>query len=164
MTKNKTQRVLAIDPGTHHMGVAFFEGKDLIYHGVKSITKRTSPHIILNEGRKTILNLIRDYTPNVLVVEKTFFANNRNSGLLNVFADEIQSIGKRKGLKVLCYAPSTVKKAICGYGLASKEEVAKAVVAKYPLLKVYLDQDRQWKNLYHQNMFDAVALGIMICI
>jgi len=37
----------------------------------------------------------------------------------------------------------------------------RAVVSKYPELKVYLTQDRAWKERFHQNMFDAVALGIM---
>jgi len=37
--------------------------------------------------------------------------------------------------------------------------VAKVIVASYPELKVYLTQDRAWKEKYHQNMFDAVALG-----
>jgi len=47
------------------------------------------------------------------------------------------------------------------FGEASKEEVAKVFVAKYPELKVYLTQDKAWKERYHQNMFDAVALGIL---
>jgi len=61
----------------------------------------------------------------------------------------------------LSYAPSTVKKYICGNGRASKEEVARVIVAKYSELKVYLTQDRAWKEKYHQNMFDAVALGML---
>lgn len=28
-------------------------------------------------------------------------------------------------------------------------------------LKVYLPQDRKWKERYHANMFDAVALAIV---
>ena len=80
---------------------------------------------------------------------------------LNVFVDEIKAIGRRKGLKVLGYAPSTVKKMICGNGRASKEEVARVIVSKFPELKVFLTQDRKWKERYHQNMFDAVALGVM---
>ena len=113
-------------------------------------------------GRKVILRLINDYRPDVLVVEKTFFANNRNSSLLNVFVDEIKAIGKRKGLRVISYAPNTVKKIICGDGRASKEDLAKVIVSKYPELKVYLIQDRKWKERYHQNMFDAVALGVVV--
>jgi len=160
MPKNNS-RILAIDPGTRIMGVAFLDDGKLVYHGVKEIRNKKSPHEKLKEGRKIVLRLIRDFRPQILVFEKTFFANNRNAALLNVFVDEIKAIGKRKELKVVSYAPSTVKKFICGNGRASKEELSKVVVSKYPGLKVYLTQDRAWKERYHQNMFDAVALGLM---
>jgi len=159
---NNNKKVLAIDPGTREMGIAFLEKEKLIYHGVKVIKKRKSPHETLKEGRKVILRLIKDFNPKVLVFEKAFFANNRNAALLNIFVDEIRAIGRRKGLKVLSFASSTVKKAICGNGRASKEEVARVMVSKYPELKVYLTQDRAWKERYYQNMFDAVALGMMV--
>jgi crossover junction endodeoxyribonuclease RuvC len=159
MSKNK--KILAIDPGTRELGIALLQGGRLLYHGVETVKKKKSPHETLKEGRKIILRLINDFKPQVMVVEKTFFANNRNSALLNVFFDEIKAVGKRKGLKVISYAPNTVKKRICGNGRASKEDVAKVIVSKYPELKVYLTQDRKWKAAYHWNMFDAVALGVM---
>ena len=162
MLKNKKIRVLAIDPGTRAMGVALLEKGDLIYHGVKTISRGGSPHEKLNEGRKIVLRLIKDFKPQIMVVEKTFFANNRNSALLNVFADEIIIVGRRKGLKVLAFAPNVVKKAVCRNGWAKKDEVASAVVARYPELRVYLGQNRKWKSRYHANMFDAVALGMTI--
>ena len=56
------------------MGVAFLEEGKLIYCGVKVIKKRKSPHETLREGRKIILRLIKDFKPDVLVVEKAFFA------------------------------------------------------------------------------------------
>jgi hypothetical protein len=31
----------------------------------------------------------------------------------------------------------------------------------YQELKVYFTQDLAWKEKYHQNMFDAVALGVV---
>jgi len=67
----------------------------------------------------------------------------------------------KKGVKVLNYATSTVRKSIAGNGRASKKELSKVIVSKYPNLKVYMSQDRAWKELYHQNMFDAIALGLM---
>lgn len=97
----------------------------------------------------------------MLAIEKAFFANNRNASLLNVLVDEIRAIGRRRKLTVIMYAPSAVKKFVCGNGHASKKEVAEGVVAKYPELGVYLTQDRKWKERYHQNMFDAMALGMM---
>ncbi len=162
MSNHNNQKILAIDPGTREMGVALLEGGKLIHYGVKAIKRKRSPHETLEEGRKVVLRLINDFRPDVLVVEKTFFVNNRNSSLLNVFVDEIKAIGKRKGLRVISYAPNTVKKIICGDGRASKEDLAKVIVSKYPELKVYLIQDRKWKERYHQNMFDAVALGVVV--
>ncbi len=143
------------------MGVALLDNGALIYCGVKVIRNRRSPHEILWACRKIILRLINDFCPKVLVVEKTFFAKNKNTALLNVLFDEIKNIGRRKDLQVLSFAPSTVKKKICGNGRASKEEVARVVISKFPELKVFLTQDRKWKERFHQNMFDAVALGVM---
>ena len=157
----KRHKILAIDPGMRMMGVAFLEGDSIIYHGVKMIPRKKIPHETLREGRKIILRLINGLRPRILVVEKTFFANNRNMAFLNDFVKQIQMIGRRKGLRVLAYAPNTVKKCICGDGRASKEEVARAVIARYPELKVYLTQDRKWKERYHQNMFDAIGLALV---
>jgi len=62
-----------------------------------------------------------------------------------VFFDEITSIGKRKGLKVISYAPTIVRKFICGDSWADKRTLSEVIVLKYPELKVYLTQDRAWK-------------------
>ena len=160
MGKTK-QRILAIDPGTRHMGVAVLEDDRLVYQGVEMIEKQETPHETLKEARRAVLRLINDLKPDLLVFEKTFFAMNRNVALLNVLSDEIRAIGKRKGLEVISFAPGTVKKFICGNGRASKRAVATVIVSHYPELKVYLTQDRAWKEKFHQNMFDAVALAVM---
>ena len=103
--------------------------------------------------------MIKDFKPNILVVEKTFFSKHKNTSILNVFVDEIVAIGKMKRLKVMSYAPNTVKKFITGNGYATKEQVAEKICIKYPELKIYMNQDKKWKDRYHQNMFDAVAFG-----
>lgn len=162
MTKSHYLRILSIDPGTRFMGVALLENGTPLHVGVKTIKKGMSPHETLKAGRKIVLRLIKAYRPQILAVEKTFFANNRNSSLLNVLGDEIMAIGKRKKLKVISYAPNTIRKAICGNGRAKKEDVAKVLVARFPELKVFLTQDRKWKERYHQNMFDALALAVLV--
>jgi Holliday junction resolvasome RuvABC endonuclease subunit len=162
MAIKKGQKILAIDPGTKYMGVAFFDGKKLVYHGVITIPNLKSPREKLQEGRQVILRLIHDFKPEILAVEKTFFPKNRNSTLLNAFTKEIQNIGKKQGLQISTYAANTVRKHICGNGFASKEETAKVLVTKYPELKPYLTSNRRWKEKFHRNMFDAVALGSVI--
>ena len=170
---NHNTKILAIDPGTKEMGIALLErfgvsgssdyknGGKLVYHGVKVISIEKSPNEKLKEGREIILRLIKDYKPNILAVERSFFINNKTASLLHVFINEIKAIGKRKGLKVISYAPSTVRKFICGDGRADKKALSEVIVSRFPELKVYLTQDRAWKERYHQNMFDAIALGLM---
>jgi Holliday junction resolvasome RuvABC endonuclease subunit len=160
MSKHNT-KILAIDPGTRYIGVALLDGEKLVYHGVKVIPSEKSPNEKLKEGRGIIRRLIKDYKPDVLVVERSFFANNRTASLLHVFINRIIAIGKRKGIKVVSYATSTVRNFICGNGRTDKKTLSKVIVSKYPELKVYLSQNRIWKDRYHQNMFDAVTLGLM---
>jgi Holliday junction resolvasome RuvABC endonuclease subunit len=164
MPIQQTTRLLAIDPGTHEMGVAVCQGAALLYHGVKVIQKGRSPRETLDRAMSAVGGLIDDFRPEVLVVEHTFIGRNRNAALLNVLADEIQALGRRARLTVLWFAPNAVKKAITGYGWATKAEVAKAVAGRYPELKAYLVHDRKWKARFHENMFDAVALGMMALV
>lgn len=157
----RQRRILAIDPGTRFIGIAVLDNKKLIYYVVKVIAKGQSPQQTLQRARAAVVTLIDDFEPDIVAVEKTFFSKNRNTALLNVLFDEIRSITRRSGLTFVSYAPSTIKKFICGNGHADKRQVAEAVVAKFPELRVYLTQDRAWKERFHQNMFDAVGLSIV---
>lgn len=152
--------ILAIDPGTRTMGLAFLEGEMLVYHGVKTIPKERTPSATLARSREIVRRLIRDFRPELLALEKTFVGRHRNTALLNVLADEIRAIGLRQGLRVMALAPTTIRKTVCGNGHATKREVARLIVGRYPELKVFLTQDRRWKERYHSNMFDAVALAL----
>jgi crossover junction endodeoxyribonuclease RuvC len=156
------RRILAIDPGMRFMGVAFLDDGRLIYHAVKVIAKGRSPQQTLQRARDAVVRLIDDLEPNIVAVERTFFSQNRNTALLNVLFDEIRSIARRRRLDFISYAPTTIKKYICGNGHADKKQVATVVVSKFPELKVFLTQDRAWKERFHKNMFDAVALAIMV--
>src|SRR5262249_8228725 len=129
---------------------------------VRVIAKGGSPQRTLQRARDAVARLIDDLEPDVVAAERTFFSQNRNTALLNVLFDEIRSLARRKRLAFVSYAPSTVKKFICGNGRAGTRQVATVVVSRFPELKVFLTQDRAWKERFHQNMFDAVALGMMV--
>jgi crossover junction endodeoxyribonuclease RuvC len=156
----KKNRILAIDPGTREMGVAVLENGGLLYSAVEIFRKLPSREERLKQGRAAVARLIHDFRPSVLAVEKTFIGKSRNAALLNVFADEIAALGRRRGIAVRAFAPNTVKKVVAGHGWARKEEVAQAVARKFPKLKAYLPPDRNWKRRRQFNMFDAVALAI----
>lgn len=160
MKRRKNHTILAIDPGTRELGFAVFDGEELLYHGVKSIKVTGSPNDRLQKGRMIIERMFKDFDPDVLAIEKTFFANNRNTSLLNVLIDELVTMAKRRGCRVIPLAASTVKKAICGNGRAPKIDVAKVVISQHPELKAYLGNGRKWITQFQTNMFDAVAIGI----
>ena len=157
----KPKRILALDPGTRWMGVAVLDGEKLIYHGVEVVKKGNSISENLKNARKAVLRLIQDFQPDLLAIERCFLSRSRNASLLKVLNDDIRLLALRKKLRLVSYAPTTVRKAVCGNGWADKYEVAHVVAQKYPELKVYLTQDRVWKERFHHNMFDAVAVGMM---
>jgi len=156
----KKERILASDPGTRHIGFAILERGQLFHYGVKSIRRSISPGKKLKEGLGIVLSLSLDLRPGWFVVEKTFFANNRNSALLNVFADELLLLGRWKRLKTRSLAANTVRKAVCGKGDASKDDLAHVLISTYPELRPYLSSNRRWKERFHRNMFDAVGLAV----
>jgi Holliday junction resolvasome RuvABC endonuclease subunit len=155
------KRILAIDPGTRWMGVAMLDNGRLVHHTVKVIAKQKSPRETLQRAKSVVARLIDELDPQIVAVERTFFSKSRNATTLNALFDEIRSLTKKRKLEFVSYAPSTVKKFTCGNGWASKKEVATVVVSKYPELRVFLTQDRAWKERFHHNMFDAVAIGMM---
>ncbi len=58
------------------------------------------------------------------------------------------------------YAPQRVRQTVAGNGRATKPEVALAIAHRYPSLRIYLTQDRKWKERLWLNMFDAIALAL----
>lgn len=165
MPEKKPIRILAVDPGTRYMGVAVFEDKDLIYSTVKIVKeKKMSSSMVLKKAEGIISSLIEDYDPHILVVEKTFFVQSKRSSLLNVLTDEMKILGKKKGLRVYAYAPTTVRKFVCQNGKATKMKTALMIATEYyPWLYRYYEKDTKkqwWEERYWANMFDAIALGL----
>ena len=63
-------------------------------------------------------------------------------------------------MTVATYSAQLVRKHLVGDGWAGKREVAHAIARRFPALRVYLTQDRAWKERYWFNMFDAIALAL----
>jgi len=160
MIKKQHPRILAIDPGTRHIGIAVLQGSDLVYHGVLSMPYRRSPSAIRRNTRALLRQLLSDFRPTVLAIEANAIGSSRAKSRLHAAVSELRRIGRREHLEVITRTASTVKKLVTGNGRASKEEVARAVARIYPELKAYLRQTAKWRARYHWNMFDAVALGL----
>jgi len=165
MEEKIQSKILAIDPGTRHMGVAVLDGSDLVFATVKVVKdKQMSSAEALEKTEKIIAHLIATYSPNILAIEKTFFVQSKRSSLLNVMTEEIKKQARNKKLQVYDYAPTKVRKFICKDGKATKMKAASIIVNKhYPWLRRYYEKDlekRWWEEKYWANMFDAIALGL----
>ena len=78
---------------------------------------------------------------------------------MHVFINEIRIPWKEEGHQS-SYATSTIRKFITGNGRGGKKELNVVILSKYSE-RLYLSQNRAWKERYHQNMFDAIVLGLM---
>jgi Holliday junction resolvasome RuvABC endonuclease subunit len=162
MTKTPKPRILAIDPGTRHIGIAVLQGSDLVYHGVATLPHRRTLEAVRRNTRVLLRKLLQDFRPPILAVEANSIGSSRARSRLHAVVSETRTIGRDEGVEVVTKAASTVKKFVAGHGRATKQEVARAVAQSYPELKAYLRQTAKWRAKYHGNMFDAVALAMEV--
>jgi Holliday junction resolvasome RuvABC endonuclease subunit len=151
--------ILAFDPGLRDLGFAVLGGRRLLSGGV--VPLRLLPRKQrLPEVRRHVRSLLRQHRPDAVVVERT---HRHPLPWLNDLDRLTRLIGrqtKQLGLPFASYPAQTVRKSVVGNGWATKQEVAFTLSTRYPVLRVYLTQDRKWKERYWQNMFDALALAL----
>ena len=154
--------ILAIDPGTKELGFAVLQGETLLYYGVKTVTNRKVPSLVLETITGFIKGLIEKYEPSTLAVEKMFITQ-KNSALLYVAAEQVKAVSKESGISIWEQSPSAIRKRLCQTGRATKREVAKLIADRYPELARYYNRSKHWEIEYYGNLFDAVAVGL-VCL
>lgn len=154
MAEKKT--ILGIDPGTNILGYGVIsvdaKGPHYVDMGVFDLRKIKDPFEKLANIFSGVEELIATYEPDHLAVESPFYGKNVQVVLkLGRAQGAAITAASMKGVPVAEYAPSKAKIAICGNGLASKEQVA-MMIGK--TLKVELDP----------KFLDATdALAIALC-
>ena len=123
--------ILGVDPGTTRVGYGLIkkEGKKLSHlkSGLLKI-KSTRYGSRLVELSRSFENLLKKHRPDVVALEQLYFMKNRKTALdVSQARGVLMLLVVKSGLKVRELAPSTIKKAVTGYGLASKKDVAKMV-------------------------------------
>lgn len=157
--KNRSNAILALDPGLRELGFAVLAGNRLLTSGVRPLRLLPASKRV-TEARRLIRGWITAYHPAALVLEQTHHHPVPQLNALDRLAREAKRLGARRRLTVAVYAPQTVRKALAGNGWATKRELAAAIALRFPALRVYLTQDRKWKERYFLNLFDAVALAV----
>lgn len=119
--------IIGIDPGTTTVWYAIIEKNkslSLLDYGVIHTTPKIPISEKLLEIGYDIKNLIEKYSPDLVVVEKLYFASNVKTG---ISVAECRWVILYEAIKhsvdLLEFTPLQVKKAITGNGTANKKQV-----------------------------------------
>lgn len=153
--------ILGIDPGTATTGYGLIKkekvGYKVIDWGLIETQKDTTTSERLEVIHTEMLALLEKHSPDVMVIEKIFFATN---------AKTVISVGQSQGvillaaakskIKVSEYAPGTIKKVISGDGRADKKKMQKAIRT---LLGAKV-KSKAHKKTHFDNEADALAIAL----
>jgi Holliday junction resolvasome RuvABC endonuclease subunit len=151
--------ILALDPGLRELGYAVLHGRRLVTSGVLGL-RRIPKEARLVTARRSVRAWLQTHQPDVVVVEKTYRHPLPWLDQLHQLSRSAQNLATRSHAAFTMYSPQRVRATVAGNGKAKKAEAAVAVALRFPQLRVYLTQDRRWKERHWQNMFDAIALAL----
>jgi crossover junction endodeoxyribonuclease RuvC len=128
--------VLGIDPGTKRIGYGVikkspankFEFLDagLLKISAKNEGDEKCKH--LEEAKIALAALIKKFKPEVLAIEKLYFARNQKTAIsVAETRGALMLTALERGLKVEEYSPNEIKAGVTGYGFADKRAVLKMV-------------------------------------
>lgn len=146
---------LGIDPGTRRIGYGIVrsEGTALAYLAAGILKIKSMDDVsALEETKKGVDRLIKKYEPDVVGVEKLYFAKNQKTAIAVAQARGVILLAAREQkIPLREYAPNEVKLGVTGYGFADKAAILKMVrlILQKPGLTIIDDAS------------DALALAIM---
>jgi crossover junction endodeoxyribonuclease RuvC len=122
---------LGIDPGTRRIGYGVVSGEGssvgFIAAGILDIKSSDDPGA-LSETKREMDAIIKKYKPDVVGVEKLYFAKNQKTAIAVAQARGVILLAAREHrLLIREYTPNEVKLGVTGYGSADKKAVAKMV-------------------------------------
>jgi crossover junction endodeoxyribonuclease RuvC len=134
-------KVLGIDPGTAACGYGIVHESDRRLRAVDHGWWRTPSGQRLELRLKTIFDavaeLIELHAPDAVVLEESFVGADARIALsVGQARGAVLVACARAGVECAEYAPAHVKQAVCGYGRADKEQVARMVKAILELERV----------------------------
>lgn len=163
--------ILGIDPGTATTGwgVLKVEGTN----GKTKFIARNYGCILTDKNREMqyrlltlndgISNLVKEYRPDIMVIEQIFFGANATTAI---------SVGQARGAILLAAAQShvpvfeytglTVKLMVAGHGRSDKQQVQDAVLKHLGLKELHTAKNQAGKEVFRfrDDAYDALALAI----
>lgn len=134
-------RIIGIDPGT---GILGFGVIDSVHGKLRLVTAgvvRTPAHTPLDERLEEIYDsltdIITETKPEVMSIEKLFFARNVTTAMSVSHARGVAMLAGKKGkLQLAEYTPLQIKQTLTGYGKADKKQVQEMVRMQLALKEV----------------------------
>jgi len=124
---SNSEIILGIDPGLATCGYAVVESSgNRSFQLRESGAIRTSSDESMDERLKSIYSevgdLVEEYEPGMVAVERIFFSNNQKTAVLVAQARGVIILAA-SGREIVSYSPLEIKKTITGYGKANKKQV-----------------------------------------
>lgn len=154
--------ILGIDPGTATTGygVLRINGNNtavVMKYGLIETPKTASPAKRLHSIYSQLGYVSKKYNPDMMAIEKVFFATNAKTAIRVGQAQGIMLlIAAETHIPVFEYSPMTIKKLVAGHGRADKSQVQE-YVRKYlgPTIK-----HQQGKKTHFDDSVDALAVAL----
>ncbi|MCF7890702.1 crossover junction endodeoxyribonuclease RuvC [Candidatus Bipolaricaulota bacterium] len=124
---NKSEVILGIDPGLATCGYSLVEASgqrsfDLRESGAIRTSSDEPMDARLESIYSEVGELVGEYEPEMVAIEKIFFSNNQKTAVLVAQARGVIILAA-SGREVFSYSPLEIKKTITGYGKANKKQV-----------------------------------------
>lgn len=134
-------RIIGIDPGTGILGFGVIEIQKnkarMITAGVISTPAHTPLDERLEEIFDGLTSIIAETKPDVMSIEKLFFAMNVTTAMSVSHARGVAMLtGRKAKLKIAEYTPLQIKQTVTGYGAADKKQVQEMVKLHLKLQQV----------------------------
>lgn len=125
-------RIIGIDPGTGILGFGVIDALRGTYVLVDAGVITTPAHTPLDERLEEIFDgltdIIAETKPDVMSIEKLFFARNVTTAMSVSHARGVAMLAGRKArLAIAEYTPLQIKQTITGYGKADKKQIQEMV-------------------------------------
>jgi crossover junction endodeoxyribonuclease RuvC len=125
-------RIIGIDPGTGILGFGILDWQKnkitLVDAGViRTPVKQPDSQRLLTIFDE-LTELIKQYEPSVMAVEKLFFAQNVTTAMsVSQARGVVLLLGEQHKMELYEFTPMQIKQAITGYGKATKQQIQEMV-------------------------------------
>ncbi len=131
--KLSSKRILGIDPGTGILGFGIIDvgpkGKlSLVDAGVIKTPANSPDSDRLLTIYDELKEIIQEFKPAIMSVEKLFFAKNVTTAMsVSQARGVVLLLGKKGGMELFEYTPLQIKQALTSYGRATKQQIQEMV-------------------------------------